>query len=101
MWTYEKTYPVVPDESAYTVRGSGVLPVAGTPYGRLTTAICYDLEYPGLPVVRETGPAPEVPPSGIARLLPTAGESGEGLWHLHFTDGAHGPYPSRQAAWDD
>ena len=43
----------------------------------------------------------EVPPSGIARLLPTAGESGEGLWHLHFTDGAHGPYPSRQAAWDD
>ena len=53
VWTYEKTYPVVPDESAYTVRGSGVLPVAGTPYGRLTTAICYDLEYPGL--LRQAG----------------------------------------------
>ena len=42
----------------------------------------------------------EVPRSGIARLLPTAGESGEGLWHLHFTDGAQGPYPSQRAAWD-
>jgi hypothetical protein len=64
-----------------------------------------------LRVLEEAGaPAPscgkqdrlrEVPRSGIARLLPTAGESGEGLWHLHFTDGAHGPYPSRQAAWHD
>ena len=30
-----------------------MLPVAGTPYGRLTTAICYDLEYPGL--LRQAG----------------------------------------------
>ena len=47
VWTYNKTYPVWPGESAFTVRGSGVLPVADTPYGRLTTAICNDLEYPG------------------------------------------------------
>jgi hypothetical protein len=40
-------------------------------------------------------------PVPASRLLPAAGESGEGLWHLHFTDGAHGPYPSRQAAWHD
>ena len=53
VWTYDKTYPVVPGESADTVRGSGVLPVADTPYGRLTTAICYDLEYPGL--LRQAG----------------------------------------------
>ena len=53
VWTYEKTYPVTGGESAVTVRGSGVLPVAGTPYGRLTTAICYDLEYPGL--LRQAG----------------------------------------------
>ena len=53
VWTYEKTYPVFPGESATLVRGSGVLPVAGTPYGRLTTAICYDLEYPGL--LRQAG----------------------------------------------
>jgi hypothetical protein len=43
----------------------------------------------------------EVAPSSIGHLLPTAGESGEGLWHLHFTDGAQGPYPPQQAAWDD
>ena len=53
VWTYNKTYPVVPNESAVTVRGSGVLPVADTPYGRLTTAICNDLEYPGL--LRQAG----------------------------------------------
>ena len=53
VWTYNKTYPVVPNESAVTVRGTGVLPVADTPYGRLTTAICYDLDYPGL--LRQAG----------------------------------------------
>ena len=48
MWTYNKTYPVVlSGESAITVRGSGVLPVADTPYGRLSTAICNDVTYPG------------------------------------------------------
>ena len=53
VWTYEKTYPVVPGESAIDVRGSGVLPVAGTPYGRLSTAICNDVGYPGL--LRQAG----------------------------------------------
>ena len=53
VWTYNKTYPVVPAESAITLRGSGVLPVADTPYGRLTTAICNDLDYPGL--LRQAG----------------------------------------------
>ena len=54
VWTYDKTYPVGPGgESAIDVRGSGVLPVADTPYGRLTTAICNDLEYPGL--LRQAG----------------------------------------------
>ena len=48
VWTYNKTYPVVVSgESFVTVRGSGVLPVADTPYGRLTTAICNDVTYPG------------------------------------------------------
>ena len=53
VWTYEKTYPVTGGESAVTVRGSGVLPVADTPYGRLSTAICNDLDYPGL--LRQAG----------------------------------------------
>ena len=36
-----------------TVKGSGVLPVADTPYGRLSTAICNDIDYPGL--LRQAG----------------------------------------------
>jgi hypothetical protein len=41
------------------------------------------------------------PAPAIVHLLPTAGEEDGGLWWLHFTDGAQGPYPSQQAAWDD
>ena len=53
VWTYNKTYPVVGGDSAVTPRGSGVLPVADTPYGRLTTVICFDASYPGL--LRQAG----------------------------------------------
>ena len=53
VWTYNKTYLVLGSDSAFTVRGSGVLPVADTPYGRLTTAICFDASYPGL--LRQAG----------------------------------------------
>ena len=53
VWAYDKTYPVLGGESAITVRGSGVLPVADTPYGRLSTAICNDVGYPGL--LRQAG----------------------------------------------
>ena len=54
VWTYNKTYPVVVNgDSSVTLRGSGVLPVADTPYGRLTTAICNDVGYPGL--LRQAG----------------------------------------------
>ena len=42
----------------------------------------------------------EVPRASVERRLPTVGEEGEGLWHLQFTDGAQGPFPSAQAAWD-
>jgi hypothetical protein len=43
----------------------------------------------------------DVPRSAIVHLLPTVGEAGEGLWWLHFANGAQFPYPSQQAAWDD
>jgi hypothetical protein len=43
----------------------------------------------------------DVPRPAIVHLLPTVGEDGEGLWHLHFADAAQGPYPSQRAAWDD
>ena len=53
VWTYNKALPVLGGDSAFTVRGSGVLPVADTPYGRLTTVICFDASYPGL--LRQAG----------------------------------------------
>ena len=42
----------------------------------------------------------EVPRAGVERRLPTVGEEDEGLWWLHHTDGAQGPFPSAQDAWD-
>ena len=53
VWTYEKTDPVLGLESGFTARGRGVLPVADTPYGRLTTVICNDVGDPGL--LRQAG----------------------------------------------
>jgi apolipoprotein N-acyltransferase len=46
LWTYNKTHGVFPGETSIEVAGPGVLPVADTPYGRLTTAICNDVGYP-------------------------------------------------------
>jgi hypothetical protein len=42
----------------------------------------------------------EVPRTGVERRLPTVGEEDQGVWWLHFTDGAQGPFCSAQAAWD-
>lgn len=42
----------------------------------------------------------KVPRSRITRLLPVVGEEDGSLWWLRFTDGAQGPYRSRQEAWD-
>jgi apolipoprotein N-acyltransferase len=46
--TYEKSYPTFPGEWLATVPGTGSLPLVDTPYGRLSTAICHDVAYPGL-----------------------------------------------------
>jgi apolipoprotein N-acyltransferase len=48
VWTYDKTKPVFPSESIVTLAGPGVLPLADTAYGRLSTAICNDMGFPGL-----------------------------------------------------
>ena len=53
LWTYDKTYPVFPTESYYTIAGAGKLPVADTPYGRLSTAICNDMHFS--PLIRQAG----------------------------------------------
>jgi hypothetical protein len=47
-----------------------------------------------------TGRLREVPRAEVQHRLPTVGEEGEGMWHLHYADGAQGPLPSAQAAWD-
>jgi apolipoprotein N-acyltransferase len=52
-WTYDKTYPVIPNESYVVVPGPGKLPAADTAYGRLSTAICNDLHF--LPLLRQAG----------------------------------------------
>ena len=53
LWTYDKSHLVPFDEAFFTIPGNGVLPVADTPYGRLSTAICYDTYFP--PLLRQAG----------------------------------------------
>ena len=53
VWTYEKSYPVIPGESYVTPYGSGRLPFADTPNGRVATAICNDFHFPAL--IRQAG----------------------------------------------
>jgi hypothetical protein len=69
----------------------------------------HDLYHPGLCLrvspdecqwCGQPGRLREVLRASIEHPLPTVGEEDEGLWWLHFTDGAHGPFPSAQAAWD-
>ncbi len=53
LWTYDKTYPVVPTESYVTPYGPGRLPFVDTPYGRIATAICNDFHFQAL--IRQAG----------------------------------------------
>ena len=53
VWTYDKTYPVVPTESYVTPYGPGRLPFVDTPYGRMATAICNDFHFQAL--IRQAG----------------------------------------------
>jgi len=50
---YIKTTAVPGFEVKFGVRGGGRLPMVETPYGRVTTAICYDLDFPWL--IRQGG----------------------------------------------
>ncbi|MGA2505089.1 MAG: nitrilase-related carbon-nitrogen hydrolase [Anaerolineales bacterium] len=52
-WTYDKTYLVYPNEHYVFIAGPGQLPVADTPYGRLSTAICNDLHF--TPLIHQAG----------------------------------------------
>ena len=46
-WQYLKTHPVIGAESR-TIAGDGRLRTLDSPFGRLTTAICYDADFPAL-----------------------------------------------------
>ncbi len=50
---YIKSTAVPGFEVRYGLRGDGILPVVKTPYGRVTVAICYDLDFPWL--IRQAG----------------------------------------------
>jgi apolipoprotein N-acyltransferase len=50
---YTKTTAVPGFEAKFGVRGAGRLPLVDTPQGRITTAICYDLDFPWL--LRQAG----------------------------------------------
>ncbi|HEX2831600.1 MAG TPA: nitrilase-related carbon-nitrogen hydrolase [Thermoanaerobaculia bacterium] len=46
IWTYRKARPVPGMEAC--IPGDGRIPVAPTPYGRIGTAICFDMDFPRL-----------------------------------------------------
>jgi apolipoprotein N-acyltransferase len=47
-WEYNKTHPVPGPEAAAQVRGDGKLRALDTPYGRLSSIICFDGDFPQL-----------------------------------------------------
>jgi apolipoprotein N-acyltransferase len=47
-WFYRKAIPTPGSESAYSLRGDGVMPVHESPWARLGGAICYDADFPSL-----------------------------------------------------
>lgn len=52
-WTYEKTHLVPFGEQGVVVPGNGKLPLVSSPYGKLATAICFDLDFPS--TMRQSG----------------------------------------------
>ena len=45
-FTYFKTRLVPGSDTRYTVPGDGRIPTADTPYGRIASVICYDMDFP-------------------------------------------------------
>ena len=48
LWQYSKVRPVPGPEAAMQVPGDGRIRTANTPYGRIGTAICFDMDFPKL-----------------------------------------------------
>jgi len=54
VWDYHKAHPT-PGENTMVAAGPLVIPTVDTPYGRLATVICYDMDFPEL--IRQAGQA--------------------------------------------
>jgi apolipoprotein N-acyltransferase len=54
VWRYEKTHPVFLGDFS-VMPGDGNVPTVQTPYGRLSTVICWDADFPSTP--RQAGQA--------------------------------------------
>jgi len=53
LFSYTKITAVRGFEASVNIRGEGPLPVADTPYGRIVSPICFDLDFP--PLLRQAG----------------------------------------------
>jgi|GEM_PF-89510 len=53
VWTYEKYHLIPFGEQNEVVRGDGKVPLVDTPYGRLSTVICFDADFPA--TMRQAG----------------------------------------------
>jgi apolipoprotein N-acyltransferase len=80
VWVYQKAHPT-PDEWQRLVPGKGQVPVVATPYGHLSTAVCFDRDF--LDIIRRVGQA-----NADLLLVPT------GDWR------AIDPYHSQMAAFE-
>ncbi len=47
-WEYNKVHPVPGLEAAMQIRGDGKLKAADTPFGRISSVICFDADFPQL-----------------------------------------------------
>jgi apolipoprotein N-acyltransferase len=54
VWVYQKAHPT-PDEGQRLVPGNGQVPTVATPYGRLSTAVCFDRDF--LDIIHRAGQA--------------------------------------------
>jgi apolipoprotein N-acyltransferase len=112
-FSYTKITAVPGFEAKINVRGKGPIPVADTPYGRIASPICYDLDFPQL--IRQVGRSETdimlVPASDFKGIEPLhqpmaefrAIESGAAMFRITRwgQSGAVDPYGRRLATMND
>lgn len=74
-FSYTKSRPVPGWEAQMSIRGDGLIRTSDTPYGRLTSAICFDMDFPEL--LRQVGKA-------RADMLLVPASDWEAIKQLHY-----------------